>query len=58
MHLPNHPDDREKKLKGQLAGERGRGFAEIMPDPQAHLAKLKALIPSKRKRRRKRPRQN
>jgi hypothetical protein len=44
MDLPAHPDDSEKRQKGLLAGERGRGFAEILPDAPARLAKLKALI--------------
>jgi hypothetical protein len=54
MDFPNHPDDREKKLKGLLAGERGSGFAEIMPESRINLPKLKALIAGNRKRRRKR----
>jgi hypothetical protein len=58
MDLPNPPDDCEKRLKGLIARERGHGFAEIIPEPQAYLAKLKSLIPGKRKPRRKRRRQN
>jgi len=51
MQAPNHPEDREKKLKGLIAGERGRGFAEIMPAPQEYLLKLKSLVARTRKRR-------
>jgi len=49
MDLPNHTQDREKKLKGLPAGERGSGFAEAMPESRAYLAKLKALIADNRK---------
>jgi hypothetical protein len=42
MDLPNHPDDREKKSKGLIAGEWYRRFAEVMPE--SYLAKLRAYI--------------
>jgi len=53
MELPNHPGDRDKKLKGLIAGERGRGFAEIIPEPKVYLQRLKSLGARKRKPRRK-----
>jgi hypothetical protein len=45
--MPNHLADQEKKFKGLVAGQRGRGFAEITPNPL--LPKLKAFIARQQK---------
>jgi hypothetical protein len=44
MQAENHPEDNEKKLKGLIAGERGRGSAEVMPEFHAYITKLRARI--------------
>lgn len=44
MDIPNHPEDREKKEKGLIAGQRDRSFAEVIPESQTYLAKLRARV--------------
>jgi hypothetical protein len=44
--LPGRPADREKKLKSLIAGERGHGFAEIMPEPRTIFWKDASLAKS------------
>jgi len=57
MNMPNDPDDLQARMKGLVAGERGRGFAEVTPSPpppKVSLAELAALLRRGKPRRAKR----
>jgi hypothetical protein len=53
--MPDDPDDLQARMKGLVAGERGRGFVEVTPPPpppaKDPLEELRELLRRKKPRR-------
>jgi hypothetical protein len=57
MSMPNDPDDLQARMKGLVAGQRGRGFVEVTPSPppaKDPLEELRELLRREEPRRAKR----